>query len=257
MNYLQAVILAIVEGITEFLPISSTGHLILTSNLLSIRQDNFFTTFEIFIQLGAIFAIVFLYFQTFTKNIEVWKRIIAAFIPTGIVGFFVYDFVKSYLLTSELITVVSLFVGGLILIGLEYLHKEEKSHHEDLEKLTLKNAFLIGFFQSISIIPGVSRAGATIIGGLVLGLKRKAAVEFSFLIAVPTMLAASGYDLIKSEFNFTGAEIGLLAAGFIGSFIVAILAVKFFLRFIKTHTFIPFGIYRIILAILYWLFLIR
>ena len=257
MTFLDAFILSIVEGFTEFLPVSSTGHLILTSHLLGIEQTAFLTTFEIFIQLGAILAIVFLYFKTLSTNVAVWKRILVAFLPTAILGFLVYDFIKSYLLTSELVTVVSLFLGGIFLIGLEYWHKEKESHTADISKLSMKDAFFIGLIQSVSMIPGVSRAGATIVGGLLLGMKRKAAVEFSFLLAVPTMLAASGYDLVKSELSFTTQELGILAVGFVGSFIVAVLAVKFLLQLIKTHTFIPFGIYRIILSVLYFLFILR
>lgn len=257
MTIFDAILLSIVEGLTEFLPISSTGHLILTSNLLDVVQNDFFTSFELLIQLGAILAIVVLYFKTLTKNVDVWKRILVAFIPTAILGFLVYDFVKEVLLKSELVTVVSLFLGGIVLIILELMHKEKETAQSDIEKMSLKNAFFIGLFQSVAMIPGVSRAGATIIGGLVLGMKRKAAVEFSFLLAVPTMLAASGYDLVKSDLSFTSQDLLLLAVGFIGSFIVALIAVKFFLSFIKNHTFIPFGIYRIALALLYWVFIIR
>lgn len=257
MNFFHAIILSIVEGITEFLPISSTGHLILASDLLKLQQTEFMKSFEIFIQLGAILGIVVLYWKTLIKNIEIWKRIIIAFIPTGILGIVFYKIVKTFLLGNVMVTLLALLIGGILLIILELVHKEKDNHKEKIEDISLKNAFLIGLFQSVSMIPGVSRSAATIVGGLILGTKRKTAIEFSFLLAIPTMIAATGLDLVKSNLSFDSGELSLLAIGFIGSFIVAILAVKFFLDFIKKHTFIPFGIYRIILAILFYLFIIR
>jgi undecaprenyl-diphosphatase len=257
MDYLQAVILSIVEGLTEFLPVSSTGHLVLASKILSIAQTDFVKSFEIIIQLGAIFAIVFLYWKTISKNKEVWKKIIIAFIPTAIIGFFFYKIIKTLFLVNPTITLFALFVGGLLLIFLEKIHKEKDNHSDSIEKISFRNAFLIGVFQSISVIPGVSRSAATIIPALFLGTKRKTAVEFSFLLAIPTMLAATALDLVKSKFSFTLSEYSILITGFIGSFIVAILAVKFLLNFIKKHTLIPFGIYRIILAIVFGLTILR
>jgi len=257
MDYLHAIILSIIEGITEFLPISSTGHMVLASKLLSIVQTDFVKSFEIIIQLGAIFAIIFLYWKTITKNLDVWKKIITAFIPTAIIGFLLFKIIKNYLLGNSLITVIALLVGGILLIILEKIYKEKEHHAENIEKISYKNAFLVGVFQSISVIPGVSRSAATIIPALFLGAKRKTAVEFSFLLAIPTMFAASGLDIIKSNFSFTPLEYSVLAVGFIGSFLVAILTVKFLLNFIKKHTFIPFGIYRIILAVVFWLVVLR
>lgn len=257
MTFLDTIILSIVEGITEFLPISSTGHLILTSNLLHITQNDFYTTFEIFIQLGAILAVVVLYFKTLITKKELWPKIIAAFLPTAVIGLVLYGFIKTFLLTNELITVISLFVGGILLIALEYWHKEKESHKDDIADLTYKQALFIGLCQSVSIVPGVSRAAATIIGGLFVGLKRRAAVEFSFFLAIPTMFAASGLDLVQSRLQFSSQEISILLTGFVVSFIVAALSIKFLLAFIKNHTFVPFGIYRIILAVLYFLFMLR
>jgi undecaprenyl-diphosphatase len=257
MTILDALVLAVVEGITEFLPISSTGHLILTSHLLGLEHTDFLKSFEVIIQLGAILAIVFLYWKTLIKDISIWKKIVTAFIPTAFVGFFLYDFIKGFLLGNETVTLASLFIGGIVLILLELFHKEKKESKDQIAKLSYKHAFIIGCFQSLSIIPGVSRAASTIIGGLLVGGKRKTAVEFSFLLAVPTMVAASGLDLLESNFSFTATEWHLLSVGFIGSFLVAIAAVKFFLGFIQKHTFIPFGVYRIVLALVYWLFLMR
>jgi len=258
MNLLFSLILGIVEGFTEFLPISSTGHLILAADILRISQTNFVKDFEIIIQLGSILAIVVLYFKTFITSKKVWLRIISAFIPTGIIGFLLYKIVKNYLLGNTYITLWALLIGGILLILLELIHKEKEHHIDNIESISIKNSFLIGVFQSFSIIPGVSRSAATIIGALFLGTKRKTAVEFSFLLAVPTMIAASALDISKSNFSaYTSFEFIFLAVGFITSFIVAILAVKFFLNFIKNHTFIPFGVYRIILAILFWLIILR
>lgn len=257
MNYLQALLLAIVEGLTEFLPISSTGHLILASDFLRIPQTDFVTTFQLLIQLGAILAIVLLYWRTLTQSIQVWKRIILAFIPTAIVGFTLYPFIKEVLLKNPLITVIALFVGGIILIMLELLYKEEEHHADSIESMNLKQVVAIGIFQSLAIIPGVSRAAATIMGGLFLGAKRKTAVEFSFLLAIPTIAGATALDLLQSSFAYTTEEYLLLLIGLVGSFIVALITVKYFLRFITTHTFIPFGIYRIILAVIYFFVFLR
>ncbi len=257
MNYIQTIILSIVEGITEFLPISSTGHMILVSDILKITQTEFQKSFEIIIQLGAILSIVVLYRNTFIKNIKIWKKMIIAFLPTAILGFTLYKFIKHYLLGNTMVVVISLFIGGLVLIILEKIHKEKDYHLDDIGKLSYKNAFLIGLFQSISMIPGVSRAAATIFGGLFLGLKRKTAVEFSFLLAVPTMLAATILDLYKSHMSFSSIEYTTLAIGFTGAFITAYFTVKYFLQFIKTHTFVPFGVYRIILALLFWFIMVR
>lgn len=255
MTLFQTIVLSIVEGLSEFLPISSTGHLVLTSELLKIQQTEFVKSFEIIIQLGAILAIVVLYYKTFLQNKEVWKRIVIAFLPTAIIGFALYKVIKQVLIGNTMVTVLALLFGGIALIVLELIHKEKDHHKERIEDISLKNAFFIGVFQSLSIIPGVSRAGATIIGGLFMGTKRKAAVEFSFLLAVPTMLAATGLDLVKTGFSFTSQEYFLLGVGLIVSFFVAILAVKFFVKFVQNHTLIPFGIYRIILAILFLIFI--
>jgi len=257
MTFIEAIILSVVEGVSEFLPISSTGHLVLTSNLLNLSQSNFVKDFEIIIQLGAIFAILFIYWNTFFKNVNVWKKVLTAFIPTGIIGLLLFKFIKSFLLGNLYVTLLSLFIGGIVLILLELIYKEKEHHAESIEKISYKNAFIIGIFQSIAVIPGVSRSAATIIGALFLGTKRKAATEFSFLLAVPTMMAATGFDIIKSNFSYDINEWFILFTGFIGSFIVAVVIVKWFLKFIQTHTFIPFGIYRIVLAILFYFFVIK
>ncbi len=255
MNFLQALILSVVEGISEFLPISSTGHLILTSDLLKIAQTDFVKTFEIAIQLGAILSVVVLYFNSL-KKIVVWKKILIAFLPTAVLGLIFYKIIKTFLLGNVLVTLYALFLGGVALIAFEIIYKEKEHHVDNLEEISNKKAFLIGVFQSISMIPGVSRSAATILGGLSLGLTRQTAAQFSFLLAIPTMLAATILDLVKSKFAFSSYEYALLAVGFVGSFIVALFVVKLFLHYLKNHSFIVFGIYRIILAAAFWLLIV-
>lgn len=258
MTLFQAIILSVIEGITEFLPISSTGHMILAGHLLQIPDTEFTKSFEIFIQLGAILAVVVLYTKTIILNKKILTQVIAAFIPTAIIGFVLYKFIKHYLLGNPWVVVVSLFIGGVILIALEYFRKENTDEKTDLKHLTTKKSLIIGLSQSLSVIPGISRAAATVVGGQLLGLSRVAAVEFSFLLAIPTMAAATGLDLVKSNaLTFTPSEWGLLGVGSVVSFITALFVVKFFLKYIQHHTFIPFGIYRIVLAVLYVLFILR
>ncbi len=257
MDILHVIILSIVEGISEFLPISSTGHLIITSEILKIPQSNFVKDFEIFIQLGAILAVVVLYFKSFIQSKIIWQKVLAAFLPTAIIGFLLFKFIKNYLLGNLYITLISLLVGGILLIILELIHKEKDHHVDKIEEISFKNAFIIGIAQALAVIPGVSRSAATIISALFLGTKRKAAAEFSFLLAVPTMLAATTLDLAKANFNYSNAEWISLLVGFIGSFITALIIIKWFLKYIQKHSFISFGIYRIVIAIIFWLLLIK
>lgn len=251
MNFLDAVILGAIEGVTEFLPISSTGHLILASHLLGIPDSSLLTSFEIAIQLGAICAVVLLYWKSFF-NIEILKRIIAGFVPTAIVGLLLYSFIKQHLLGNELVVVLTLAIGGVLLIIFELLHKERVDAPEGLETITYRQVFLVGLAQSVAVIPGVSRSAATIVGGLVLGIKRTTIVEFSFLLAVPTMGAAVLLDVLKSYESFTTEGLGYIAIGFGTTFVIALFAVRFLLKFVKRATFIPFGVYRIVIAALFF-----
>lgn len=255
MNYWQSIILGIVEGLTEFLPISSTAHLILTGKVLNIIQTEFVKSFEIAIQLGAIMGVVWLYGKKVWLNKEIIKKITAAFLPTAFLGFLLYKIFKSYLMENLSVIVWTLFLGGIILIIFEYWHKEKQGNTEEIEKISYKKCFLIGSCQAIAMVPGVSRAAATILGGLCLGIKRETIVEFSFLLAVPTMLAATGYDLLKSGFNFSVDQFGLLVVGFSVSFLVAVLAIKFLLNYIQRNDFKRFGFYRIIIGLIFWLIL--
>ena len=249
MNVIDSVILGIVEGITEFLPISSTGHMILVSHLLALKQGNFEKTFEIAIQLGAILAVVFLYKEKLLKSTQLWKKLIAAFIPTAVIGLLVHEAVEK--LFNPFVVSCALIVWGAIFILVELFYKEKEHHVEKPEEISYLKAVLVGIFQSLAMVPGTSRSGATIIGGMLLGMKRVAATEFSFLLAIPTMFAATGFELLKNFQTNTPQDGVTLLVGFLTAFISAFFAVKWLIGFIKTHTFIPFGVYRIILGLLF------
>ncbi len=253
MNFLTTIILGVVEGITEFLPVSSTGHLILTAKLLGLAQSDFLKSFEIIIQLGAILAVIVLYWKILLINFKALKRIAVAFIPTALIGFTIYKSIKKFLLGNNQVVLWSLFLGGIVIIVFERIHREKKEAIGEISELSYGKAFMVGLFQSIAMIPGVSRSAASILGGLTLSLKRKTAVEFSFLLAVPTMLAATGLDLVKSAGTFSSHQVLFLLSGFVTAFIVAILAIKFLLQFIENHNFTAFGIYRVLLALIFWL----
>ncbi len=248
MTAVHALILGLVEGITEFLPISSTGHLILLSGLLHLPETDFLKSFEIAIQLGAILAAVVFYWKPLLTKADLLIKVIVAFMPTAVIGLVLHDFVKRFLLGDAAVVLWSLFVGGIVLIVFERWHGDRGSI-EDLRNVTLKQSLLIGLFQSIAIIPGISRSAATIIGGQLLGLKRRTIVDFSFMLAIPTMAAATGLDLLKSGSAFTPNEFVLLTIGFAASFITALAAIKWLLGFVRDHSLQGFGVYRIIVAI--------
>jgi undecaprenyl-diphosphatase len=254
MNLIHVFILSLVEGLTEFLPISSTGHLILVSKLLGIMETDFVKTFEIVIQLGAILAVVVLYFKKFLSSINLLKKLFVAFVPTAIVGFTLYPLIKGVLLGSSSITLNALFWGGVALIGIEWFLKRKKTEAKKTSEVTYKQALIIGTFQSLSVIPGVSRAAATIVGGLLTGLDRTTATEFSFLLAVPTMVAAATLDIYKSRDMISQSGFLTLFIGTVLSFFFAVIAIKFLINYVKKHDFTAFGVYRIILAILFWIF---
>ncbi|NOU16676.1 MAG: undecaprenyl-diphosphate phosphatase [Bacteroidales bacterium] len=255
MTIIQTIILSIIEGLTEFLPVSSTGHMILASSIMKIHDDAFVKTFEIAIQLGAILAIVMLYAKRFFQGFSIYFKLGTAFLPTAIIGFLAYPFIKAYLF-NPVIVAVSLIVGGIVLILIDKRVVNQQSKTDVLESITYKNAFFIGLIQCISMIPGVSRAAATITGGVFNGLNKKQATEFSFLLAVPTMFAATGYDLLKTPIIFSKHEIILLGIGLIVAFITAWIAVKIFLKIVENYGFKHFGYYRIIIGIIF-LLLIR
>ncbi len=249
MTPFHAIILGIVEGITEFLPISSTGHLVLAAQALGIQQGEFAKTFEIAIQAGAIAAVLALYGKRLLTDKQTFLKVCAAFIPTAIIGLALHKVVKNVLLESTALILWALAVGGAVLIIFELVHREKQGGPTDVRSIPLSHAVLVGVFQAIAIVPGVSRAAATIIGGMLLGIPRKTIVEFSFLLAVPTILAASALDLMKSGTSFTGAEWQMLGIGAFVSFVVALVVIRWLVKFIQGHSFIVFGIERIVVVI--------
>ncbi len=249
MDIFQAIILSIIEGFTEFLPISSTGHMIVASKFIGVSQSDTNKAFEVIIQLAAILAVVANYKEKFTlKHIELWKKIFIAFLPIAIVGFLFSHHIKA--LFSVKVVATMFIIGGVIFLIQEYFYDKTSHDTNDVEDITYKQASIIGFAQIFALIPGTSRAGSTIVGALFSGLDRKAAAEFSFLLAFPVMLAASGYDFLKHFSEFSNQNFLVLLVGFIVAFIVALLTMKLFIKFLERFTFNFFGIYRILFGIL-------
>ncbi len=249
MTVIDSIILGIVEGFTEFLPISSTGHLIVVSSFLGLEQTNAHKTFEVAIQLGSILAVLFLFAKRLLVDKMLWVKIIIAFLPTAIFGFLFYKTIKS-LFGMESVAIM-LIIGGFIFLIVEYFRRNhDDSKDKTINDLSIKEALTIGLFQSLSMVPGTSRSGATMIGGLFAGLSRKSAAEFSFLLAIPTMFVATFYDLYKNRHEMIIDDYSLLAVGFVTAFVVAFFTVKAVMNFLTTHTFVVFGIYRIIFGIL-------
>ena len=249
MSIFQAIILAIIEGLTEFLPVSSTGHMIIGSSVLGIAENPFVKNFTVIIQFGAILSVLVLYWKRFLKSIDFYVKLFVAFIPAAIIGFLASDYIDM-LLENVIVVAVTLLLGGIFLLFVDKIF-EQNEKNPDSEP-NLKSAFIIGVFQVIAMIPGVSRSAATIIGGLTQKLTRKAAAEFSFFLAVPTMFAATSYKLLKiyqSETGFTSHDIQILAVGNIVAFVVALLAIKLFIGFLTKHGFKVFGWYRIVVGI--------
>jgi undecaprenyl-diphosphatase len=258
MNTIQSIIIAIVEGLTEFLPISSTGHMIITEKILSVTETDFIKVYTVAIQLGAILAVVVLYWKKFFdfKKWQFYLKLIVAVIPALALGFLLSKKIDA-LLESSFTVAVSMLVGGIILLFIDGLFKNPKIDTE--ENVSFSKGFIIGIWQCLAMIPGVSRSAASIIGGMQQKLTRSAAAEFSFFLAVPTMLAATGYKLLKyykESGGFSSEEITQLAIGNIVAFIVALLAIKLFIGFLKKHGFTIWGWYRIavglVLLLLIW-----
>lgn len=244
MNFIDAIILAIIEGLTEFLPVSSTGHMIITSALLGISSDQFVKVFTVNIQFGAILSVIVLYWKRFFKSLEFYYKLLVAFIPAAIFGLLLSDFIDS-LLENVAVVAISLVLGGIVLVFIDGFFKNQ----DEMATVTYKKALVIGLFQCIAMIPGVSRSAATIIGGMTQKLTKKTAAEFSFFLAVPTMFAASCYKLLKDHEAITVDNIGILLVGNIVAFIVAMLAIKTFISFITKYGFKAFGYYRIVVGI--------
>lgn len=241
MNALHAVVLGIVEGVTEFLPISSTGHLMLTSALLGLPSTETQKTFDIVIQLGAILAIVLLYIRTVIARPRLLTMGIIGFIPTALAGFLLHDIIRDLFLESIPLVGWSLLIGGIVIVLFECIQTTAHS-----APLTVTRALGVGLAQCLALIPGVSRSAAAILGGMATGLSRKDSVEFAFILAVPTMLGATGLDLLKVAPSMTSGEWLLLGIGFVSAFLTAIVMVRWLLRFITHHSFAVFGWYRIL-----------
>ena len=260
MNIIQAIILAIIEGLTEFLPVSSTGHMILASDAMGIASNPLTKLFEVGIQFGAILAVVVLYYKNFLKSINFYIKLFIAFIPAAIAGKLLGDYIDKWL-ENPVGVAIALIVGGVVLLFVDKYFAENETKNTNIEEdVQYTNAFKIGLFQILALFPGVSRSAATIIGGLSQNLNRKTAAEFSFFLAVPTMFAATAYKLYKyhDEIGILKSDISILALGNIIAFIVAIIAIKSFIGILNRYGFAIFGYYRIFIgAILLIIFAIQ
>ncbi len=245
MNTIEAIVIAIVEGLTEFLPISSTGHMIIAEKIMGVEDNDFTKLFTVGIQLGAILAVVVLYWKKFIdfKSWHFYLKLLIAVIPALVLGFIFSDKIDS-LLESSLTVAITMIAGGIVLLFIDNVFNVPKIEAE--EQISFPKAFIIGCWQCIAMIPGVSRSAASIIGGMQQSLTRKLAAEFSFFLAVPTMAAATGYKLLKGYKTLNTEHIKLLAIGNVVAFIIAMLAIKFFIGFLQKHGFKLFGYYRII-----------
>ncbi len=249
MDIFQAIIIGIIEGFTEFLPISSTGHMIIASKFLGVSENALTKAYQVIIQFAAILAVMLIYKEKITfKKIDLWTKLIVAFLPLAVVGFIFKDQIKT-LFNVE--TVAWMFIiGGFVFLIVEYFYVEKEFHVSDVEKVSYTQSLWVGLAQVFSLIPGTSRAGATIIGGLLAHLDRKTSTEFSFLLAIPVMATVTGYDLLKHYQDFADANWDAFIIGFVTAFVVAYLTIKLFLAFIQRFTFVAFGIYRIIFGII-------
>ncbi len=248
MTIFQAIILAIIEGLTEFIPVSSTGHMILGSSLMGIESDSFVKLFTIAIQLGAILSVIVLYFKRFFQSFGFYFKLLVAFLPAVFFGLILSDRIDQ-LLESPLGVAIALFIGGIILLFVDKWFKD--GNIDNTNDISYSTAFKIGLFQCISMIPGTSRSAATIVGGMSQKLSRKTAAEFSFFLAVPTMFGATVkklYDFYKDGYLISPQEVKLLIIGNVAAFIIAMLAIRFFISFLQTHGFRMFGWYRIIVG---------
>ena len=249
MDIFQAIIIGVIEGFTEFLPISSTGHMIVAGKFLGISQSSVIDAYEIIIQFATILAVMLIYRQKLSsKKIDLWTKLIVAFVPFAIVGFLVKDYI-DILFNAK--TVAYMFiVGGVVFLIVEYFYIDSPQQTREVEDTSFKQALWVGIAQVFAIIPGTSRSGATIIGGLLSGMDRKASSDFSFLLAIPIMGVVSGYSLLKHYHDLVGADLMAFGIGFVVAFVVAYITVKLFLVFIQRFSFVPFGIYRILFGII-------
>lgn len=246
MNLFQAIILAVIEGLTEFLPVSSTGHMIIGSSLMGIQSNEFVKLFTVAIQLGAILSVIVLYFKHFFQSVGFYLKLLVAFLPAVFFGLLLSDKIDQ-LMESPLTVAIALLIGGIILLFVDKWFKDGSI--DNTNDITYSTALKIGLFQCLSMIPGTSRSAATIVGGMSQRLTRKAAAEFSFFLAVPTMFGATSkklYDFYKDGYQISAEQVNLLIIGNVVAFIVAMLAIKYFITFLQTRGFQLFGWYRII-----------
>lgn len=245
MNVVEAIILAIVEGLTEFLPVSSTGHMIIASYIMGINELELTKIFTVNIQFGAILSVVVLYWKRFFTSLDIYFKLFIAFIPAAFFGLLLSEYIDM-LLENVVVVAVMLLLGGIVLV---FVDKWFVNAKDDIDQLNYTKSFKIGLFQCLAMVPGVSRSAATIIGGLNENLGRKAAAEFSFLLAVPTMFAASSYKLLQGYKTIDVADVQILIIGNIVAFIVAMIAIKFFIAILTKYGFKVFGYYRIVLGL--------
>ena len=253
MTILHAITLGIVEGLTEFLPVSSTAHLIIVSKFLKLPQTDFQKLFEVFIQSGAILAVVILYFRYILKNKNLINKLMISFFPTAVVGFLLYKVIKNIFFESFNLIIIALIVVGLSFLMIEYLIKTHKIKlRKDIKKITSYDAVIIGLVQSIAVIPGVSRSGIVMLVMMMRGYRRDQAAQYSFLLAAPTIFAASAYDFIQMRLVITTSTqyLPMLLIGFIVSFLIAYVVMKWFINYLRNNSLFYFGIYRIGLAII-------
>lgn len=266
MELLKTILLGIVEGITEWLPISSTGHMILVDEFVKLSQsEEFKSMFFVVIQLGAIMAVVFMYFKKlnpFSKDktklekrqtLDLWGKVIVACLPAGIIGLLFDDLIDQVFYNAYVVAAM-LIIYGILFIIMENKNKSRGVKIDSFNALSYKSALIIGAFQVLSLIPGTSRSGATILGAILIGCSRYIAAEFSFFLAIPVMFGASGYKLLKFGFDFTAQQGIILIVGMIVAFITSVFAIRFLMNFIKKHDFKPFGVYRIVLGIIVLLY---
>lgn len=263
---IKTIIIGIIEGITEWLPISSTGHMILANEFIKLDvSSSFWEMFEVVIQLGAILAVIILYFKELfpwgfgktkedTKNtFNLWSKIIVGVIPCAVIGLLFDDYINDKFFNPWTVSIM-LILYGILFIIIENIHKNKKAKVTDINKLTYSEALKVGLFQVLSIIPGTSRSGATILGGLIIGLDRKVAAKYTFFLAIPVMFGASLLKIIKFGFAFTSSEVIVLLTGMIVAFIVSIISIKFLLKYIRNNDFKAFGYYRIALGFIVLLY---
>ena len=272
IQIIKSILFGIVEGVTEWLPISSTGHMILLENFMKLKvSKDFWNVYLVVIQLGAILAVCTIYFKKlnfflymkekdkFKRSVNLWKKIIVGCLPAAIIGLLFHDFLDKHFYNFPTVALM-LIIYGILFIIVENNISNKKPLYTDINKMSYKLALCIGLFQVLALIPGTSRSGATIIGALILGTDRSVAAEFTFYLAIPVMFGASLLKLVKFGFNFSGNEIIVLITGMLVAYIVSIIIIKYLLSYVKKHDFKPFGIYRIILGVIlviYYMLAIR